>query len=344
MKKFIKTLFIFIIALAVLCGCAGELSGSKYESEWDRDLEEHWKTDENGEKTELGKHEFDDYDVCYTCGCQIYDWGDGRFSVNNFDKNGNILRSTSYEANGDTFEYFVDYDENGNRISSKNYENGELSMEEKYTTASNGKVIPTYYVLYYPNGEKYEWIYDSKGNQIPLSQTFFNEEGNKMEYKYNEYGQRIEKKCYSTEGEILSESYNEYSLAEDGTFYLSFTSYSDYEAIRIFEYTYNELGDWTSYTVYRLDTHSFVSGKTYEYEYDEEGRKIYKKTIENGDLREEFFYDFYEDAEGLQSYCSKYIFYIIEQFTKGHYCITTYDKSGNVLSEVSYDSLGNVIG
>ena len=161
--------------------------------------------------------------------------------------------------------------------------------------------------------------------------------------KSNEFGEVEERISYSADGEILSEEYFEYTSSEDGTRYLSFEKYCDHKEIRIFENTYNESGDWLSYTVYRLDTGSLISEEFYEYEYDSEGRKIYKKALKNGELTEEFFYDFYEDGEGIQTYCSKYIHYIRDQHVNGHYTVTEYDKYGNTISESSYDSLGNKI-
>ena len=258
---------------------------------WEYNLEEHWKTDENGEKTEFGKHMFDNYHNCSVCKSQFYDFNDGRFSVSSFDENGKLS-------------------------SSKYFENGELVSETEYAV-------------------------NSDGNEIPVRTVYIHEDGNKIDSKLNEFGETSENVCYSPEGEILFENYYEYTFLEDGTYYLSFERYLDYKETRIFEYTYNKDGDWLSYTVYRLDTNSFVYGQIYEYEYDSEGRKIYRRALENGDIREEFFYEYYEDEEGLQSYCSKYIHYINDQHVKGHYTVTEYDKNGNVVSDSSYDSLGN---
>ena len=291
MKKIISFALVLIL---LFCGCVNNEpteTPEPPELPWEYNLEEHWKTDENGEKTEFGKHIFDNYHNCSVCKNQFYDFNDGRFTVSSFDENGKL-------------------------DSSKYFENGEIVSETEYAV-------------------------NSEGNEIPVRSVYIHENGEKVDSKLNEFGQIEESVYYSSDGEIIYESYCEYTLSEDGNYYLSFERLCHHKEIRIFEYSYNEAGDWLSYTVYRLDTHSFVSGETYEYEYDSEGRKIYKKSLRNGDINEEFFYDFYEDEEGLQSYCSKYIHYINDQHVKGHYTVTEYDKHGNVVSNSSYDSLGN---
>ena len=290
MKKIVFHIFVLILALFVLCGCENTVPP---ELPWEYNLEEHWKTDENGEKIDFSEHQLDSNLVCSVCKSRIFKWDDGSSTIHK-------------------------YDENGNTVSSKTYRNGEVISESEYAIGSNG-------------------------NSFPARSVFFNDNGEKIDLKSNEFDQVVEGVCYSADGEILYEEYFEYTFSEDGTYYLSFEKYCDHKEIRIFENTYNESGDWLSYAVYRLDTGSLIFEETYEYEYDGEGRKIYKKALKNGELTEEFFYDFYEDGEDIQTYCSKYIHYIRDQHVNGHYTVTEYDKYGNTISESSYDSLGNKI-
>ena len=46
MKKIVFHVFVLILALFVLCGCEDTVPP---EFPWEYNLEEHWKTDENGE-------------------------------------------------------------------------------------------------------------------------------------------------------------------------------------------------------------------------------------------------------------------------------------------------------
>ena len=61
MKKVILLTFVLILVLSVLCGCENNASP---ELLWEYNFEEHWRTDENGEKTESGKHQLDSQDIC----------------------------------------------------------------------------------------------------------------------------------------------------------------------------------------------------------------------------------------------------------------------------------------
>lgn len=314
MKKSVLLVFALILSLAVFGGCAEENKQGIPEPKWERNAEEHWKTDENGKKTELGKHEIGHNNVCSVCGSSIISSEDGYLSINDYDENGNMTSCTAVDPDGTVYDYTYEYKENGKSIFSKTYKNGELYMENEYAV-------------------------DSDGNQISVNSVSYFEDGGKVEAKYNEYGETKESKLYSSEGELLYESVYEYSFLDDGTYYLSSELCQNYEEIRIFEYFYNERGDEISYSVYRLDNHNLVTASNYEYEYDEEGRKTYKKTLENGSLREEFFYENYEDEGELNSYCSKYIYYN----PTGNYSVYEYNELGETISTATYDTFGNKI-
>ena len=79
MKNFVLPVFISILALFVLCGCEDTVPP---ELPWEYNLEEHWKTDENGEKTDLGEHRLDNYFFCSVCKSQIIKWDDGSSTIN----------------------------------------------------------------------------------------------------------------------------------------------------------------------------------------------------------------------------------------------------------------------
>jgi len=292
MRNFIRTVFIILLVLSVLCGCAGkEAESPALEWKWEADPSGHWKIYENGEKSDFGEHDFNEISVCTVCGIESIEWNNGIISINAFDEEKNV-----------TF--------------SKNYKNGEIVAE-------------------------YEIGYNEDGTERLIYSSEINPDGLKMITEYDESGRSVKAQFFYPDGTPHHESVYEYANPDGG---MSFERYTDYEEKRIFEYGYDEKGDWISYTVYRLDTGSFVSGQTFEYEYDSEGRKICQRTFEKDDLREEIFFGYYEDAEGVHCYRSKYIYYIIEDFIKGHYTVTEYNKDGEEISQESYDSLGNKIG
>ena len=314
MKKYIGIMLVFIISLALFCGCAKGSTNLASEPKWERNTEEHWKIDENGNKTELGKHELGNNNICAVCGSFIISTEDGYSSINNYDENGNMTSCTVVDPDGTVYEYIYEYPENSESFFCKTYKNGELFMEDEYPV-------------------------DSNGNQISISYVMYSEDGSKIEAECNEYGETAKAYEYSPEGELLSEIIYEYSYSDDGTRYCSFDSCTNYQEIRIFEHHYNEFGDEISYTQYRLDNRNIISEEEYEYEYDEEGRKIYKKTLEHKSMREEFFYENCENEEGPYSYCSKYIYHN----QTGYYTVYEYNELGETISETNYDTFGNKI-
>ena len=134
MKKIVFHVFVLILALFVLCGCENTVPP---ELPWEYNLEEHWKTDENGEKIDFSEHQLDSNLVCSVCKSRIFKWDDGSSTIHK-------------------------YDENGNTVSSKTYRNGEVISESEYAIGSNGNSFPVRSVFFNDNGEKI----DLKSNEF----------------------------------------------------------------------------------------------------------------------------------------------------------------------------------
>ncbi|MBR3952667.1 MAG: hypothetical protein IKJ82_03530 [Oscillospiraceae bacterium] len=217
----------------------------------------------------------------------------------------NDLGGGSYSING--------YDENGNTVSFKEYQNGNLLSESELTADEEGNFITTHFVLYDPDGSK-------------------------IVIRYNENGDILEEKGYSPDGSLYFENINEYALSDEGFSLLKSSLYTDYTEKLKFESVYNEHNDCIIYTTYGLSGIK-ISSLESEYEYDEEGRKIYGKTTEYKRLKNEYFFDYYEDENGTQSYCCKEIYYN----EMGGHTVFEYNQNGEVLSETCYDPYGNKV-
>ena len=316
-----KKIALFILAAVLVfsfCACADETSETEVitgipEGAWDRNIEEHWKTDENGEIIYSGEHQFNESTACEICGCEIIDWGDGSYDISDYDGYGNIRRSTLYENGevvGDSvYEYF--YNDYGNILLSSRYDNGTLVEECSYSVNTEGYSVLTGSVTYFTDGTK-------------------------SEYEYNEDGEIKNEHAYSAEGYLLFDSTYEYELASDGTSYLSKLTETDQIEEKIFEYVYNENGDFVTYTEYDF-YNAVLYTEEHEYEFDDEDRKTYHKTVVNGVIAEEIFFAYHEEEYGWWSYYDKQIVYNED----GSYTVYRYDENDELLSEESFDSNGN---
>ena len=145
LKKYFAVLIALIMVFTAFAGC------SKEESEetevpfgpvkWDRDINEHWITDEDGEKLNLGEHELDEIGICAVCKSEIIDFGDGFIEIYNYDEQGNLSRLSSYTSDNqciDDCENIFEYDENGNVVHLEVYQNGFLCGESEFSYSSEG--------------------------------------------------------------------------------------------------------------------------------------------------------------------------------------------------------------
>ncbi len=320
MKKLFSIAFVLILALAMLSGCSeseepGTLPEEIPEENWDRDAFEHWQNGENGEKLNTAEHEIGEDWVCAVCKSEIIDWSDGSYDVMNYDENHNILRQSTYASDGTVTEFTTEYvyDENGNIISSKGYENGVLYTEDEY-------------------------MIDPDGNQIQTRSTMYLSDGLKQVTEYN--GPEIARiDTYYADGSLYYESVHEYALSDDGMYYLSGITETDHSQEITYEYKYNEQNDCIAFTEYNSDK-MVVYTETTEYEYNEEGWTVYKKSTVNGLPSEEIHYGIFDDGEGGRwTYYEKHIVYNAD----GSYTVFEHDENDEIINETSFDANGNEI-
>ncbi len=322
MKNFIRIAVIAILALALFCGCADDYSSTEVisdipEGRWESDPEKHWKTDKDGEIVYSGEHENLDDWVCDICECEIVDWGDGSYNIHSYDGYGNIIKSVSYEngeiAGESSYEYL--YNDYGNMLFSRCFDNGVLIEECSYAVDTEGYSVLQESKIYYEDGTYEIATYRPDGD--------------------------LEKSViYDENDNICAETIREYSPTADGNgSFPSKDTITDYLANekRIFEY--NEQSDQTYFAEYDLED-NLVHEEISEYEYDDQDRKTYHKTVVNGVLTEEIFFGYHEEEDGWWSYYDKQILYNED----GSYTVYRYDEKDELLSEEFFDASGNKIG
>jgi YD repeat-containing protein len=141
-----------------------------------------------------------------------------------YDTEGNVIKCTSCEPNGDNrqeTEYEYEYDAKGNVVEGTGYSYGYVSEKQEYD--DRGNIIKvTYYDIEAEaegidsfNGYN-EIIYDDSNNEI--KSTWYDSEGDidsYDEYEYNTKGDRT-KIIYYTDGKVVSETEFEYEYEYDG--------------------------------------------------------------------------------------------------------------------------------
>ena len=316
----LKKFFILVLALMlVLSACSAnepEVTEVPEDATWDRNFSEHWINGENGEKLNVGEHELDEIWLCSVCGSEIIDWGDGFFDVYNYDDQGNLERHSSYSSDGeciDDYQNIFEYDESGNVIYLKVYQNGSICGESEFSYSSEG------------------WTYESRC-------TTYYSEGNYTVEEYNENGSNLFFRDFDAEGNLVTESINDFAPDQYGYEYLAKSTTTDYSTG--FEYInqYNEHNDLTRIEEYD-DAKNLIHDESREYEYDEEGRRSHVKTYLGGVITSEVIFGYAEDESGWWSYYDTEITYSED----GSYTVCKYNENDELLSKVHYDANGNPV-
>lgn len=316
MKKILTILLSCGLALAVLSACGHTHTAT---GDWDRDAKEHWQLCECSEKMEVAAHELDDESVCSVCGSEVWDYGDSA-DVYNYDENGNMLRSTSFDAEGSVVSETIweyTYDEDGNMQQVKIYTDGVLTEEEFYAAGEDGEFYKESIMMYHEDGSKTKNAYDANGNVIYMA-------------------------SYNADGKVEHESWSEYAQTEDGEFYEAKVE-STYEDGSKMVCEYTEYGDPITRVSYYADgTVDFE--ERYEREYNEDGDMLWEKTYRDGVL----FHEIVSYASGSDESSSwRYIEKEIDYYEDGtklttEYCVegpvkeTYYNADGSVDSVVTY--------
>ncbi len=222
-------------------------------------LEEGLECNENNSKL-LEEREYLIENVIVTARDMV--WNDGSYSREEYNEEGNCIRSTSYNRRG-ILTYETTYDENGNTQWTKGYdERGNIEYETRFEYDSNGNLL--------------KYIYNSIA---------YPENSNREEYEYDGNGNIIKQRSYSSSDQLLNITIYEYDENKQNTlyayYYYSFRSLEDekpyYSGWESNEYTYDNHGN--------VETRVYVSGyenddgiqdestyyESYEREYDGNG-------------------------------------------------------------------------
>ncbi|MBR5310724.1 MAG: hypothetical protein IKU42_06355 [Oscillospiraceae bacterium] len=299
LKRILAFTFAFML---VLSGCA---SGESAEINWESDFNEHWVTNENGEKTKIAEHDLVDDKVCSVCGSEIYDYGDG---------SGEVYRYLDVEKN-----YISSY---------KIYENGELVQDvtAEYEFDENEKC--TYCAVYLDGKLVEEYLYTES------TSIYYEEDGSYSKRIDNEDGTSVYI-MYNADGTLDSERYHAPKNADE--VYLEKSVSFDYEAGIKYVIEYNVEGNPIHHEMYDFDENLL---STIIYEYDEKGYPVYQANYEGETLSVELYFVTKFDAEGNWfSQPTKEIIYN----ENGGYTVYEYDEEGTFVSEATYDANGNKI-
>lgn len=211
--------FIMLVSLFAGCGKQEHEPEQKHEhvavSEWDRDVDSHWRLCDCGEKMDIAQHVLE-YNTCTVCGTII-----GSVYLSNKNEHGDIVRQ-SYFAMDDPScldEEFVteyEYDEAGNYIQAIHYHNGQLSLIELYTTNSLGNYV--------------------------CNSIYFRVNGYEVT-DYDEQSRTIRSRIFGNIWNPLADIQYQYEISEYGRYYVSCeTNYYPYRGQSIVT-AYNERGD-----------------------------------------------------------------------------------------------------
>lgn len=308
MKKMLTILLSCGLALTVLSACGGHTHTA--EEGWDRNAKEHWQVCECGEKMEVAAHELDEMDICTVCGSEVWDFGDSA-DVYNYDENGNMLRSTSYDAEGNVVTETIrehTYDADGNVQQVTIYTDGVLIEEEFYAAGEDGEFYLESIMMYHEDGSKTENEYDENGNVTYMA-------------------------SYNADDEIEHESWSEYAQTEDGEFYEAKVTESYEDGTKLVA-EYNQYEDIVTRVMYDANG-AVVYEERYEREYNEEGDPLWEKEYEDGVLIREIPYYISGSDEDMSWRCPGKT---IDYYEDGTKLVTEYNENGDLGKEITYNA------
>jgi len=282
---------------------------------WERNGTEHWKLCECGEKLDTAAHELDDADLCSICGSEVLDWGDGTLDVTDYDEHGNTTRSSSFSKGGELLQEYIynrEYDADGNLMVETVFCDGVLTTENRYTTDENG-TWQNGYVDYY-------------------------EDGTVTDVEYNPDGEIIRTRFFDEDGKLESESTSEYAYTDEGESYESV--YTETLADGTKGYVeYNQYGDVVKREYWNPDG-SLQFSEVYEYDYDEDGNRLWIKEYRDGVLTFEVL-NYAEGSDGEGSYW-RYPENTIDYYEDGSRLLTYYGVDTEVAKETFCGADGTV--
>ena len=282
---------------------------------WERDADNHWQVCECGENVNAASHVFDDADRCTVCNSEVWDLGDGMFDVHTYNAHDELVRATSYDSDGSISSeqvYEIEYDADGNRASEKYYESGVLQGETLYAPCEDG-VYAVKYISY-------------------------QEDGAKDINEYNESGDLISFVSYDADESKLCECLYEYAVSAHGASYEAKNYDYDYQSEVLYISEYNEYGDQISRAVCDLDGNE-KSMDRFEYEYNENGDKMWLKQYTNDVLVHEILA---YKVVFTEEYIMRFPETVIDYNEDGTKLVTVNGDNGEIAHEACYNADGTV--
>ncbi|MBQ9832855.1 MAG: hypothetical protein IJO48_03885 [Clostridia bacterium] len=316
-KKTLTAILSCSLTAAMLSACSIAGSGNAGHThspsdEWDRNAQQHWHACECGEKIDAADHSITD-SVCSVCQSKIWDFDDS-VEVCNYNEQGELIRSTLYDADGNAssdIRYEFEYNADNIRISTTVYENGRMIEKTEYATNADGESIAVKITNWLGDGLSVINEYDENGDVTAM-------------YSYDEANK------------LTFEGHYEYSLTADGESYQSKLEEHDLTTDTKYACEYNEYEDILSRIFYNTDG-TVKSSERYEYGYDENGKKLWCKTYTNDILTYEVVsYASGSDGESSWRYPKK----AIEYYDDGTKLVSEYDEKGNPYIETYFKADG----
>jgi len=325
MKKTAIPFLTAVLALILLTSCGAEDTAENgvghihTHSGWECNVTEHWRTcTDCGEITDAGAHTLVDGYLCSTCSSEIWDYGEGMYDVSMYDEQGNLIRNTSYAADGTVeseYAYEYTYDADGNILKAFFYVDGVLNGEDEYTVDAEGDRLPVRSVYYYDDGSTSVQEYDAFGDSV----SYIYSDGNNT---------------------VITEEYYEYTENSEGDRYAFRTTSRSYDEGIIYITEENEYYDMVRVTRTDFDG-NVLRDSRYEYTYDAEGNKTALKRYENDVLVEE--YPEYRTVE-TDEYSMRFPASVIEYGEDGSKTVSVNGDYGEPVSVTYYDGSGNITG
>lgn len=305
-----KMFFILLAALFLtVFACAEDVVLPTFA--WEHDGLNHWQLDASGAAVNLGPHDTGDGWLCTVCGCEVLDWGDGCYDVTDYDAYGNVVRYSSYDAEGNLMDEIINVltlNEDGLPLKALEYFNGVLCGEYIYTVSEDG-----------------DWL--------PVSYTAWNDDGTTSVNQYDEHGNCVYAAVYEADGALIHETISEFAPIEDewfGTWYYECKTTSRFASGETFYDEHNEYGDPVCSR--STDAEGIVWADTaYEYEYQDD-MKVWCKRYSFGVLEIESFYN--ENGSCVKE---------TEYLEDGSTIVSLYEDNGDAISITTYDADGAVV-
>lgn len=279
LKKVMGLLIIGCAISVIITGCESsnkENKTSKKEEVVSGQLEisydKHWYETKSGVKDEAD-HVLED-GVCAVCKAEIGE-DDGYKWVSLSDKNGNQIRSITYEKDGKVkfdMRYEYEYDKDGCEIGRKDYEFGTLINEYKHKIKKEDGILISSYteevITYNEDGTKI--VEKNDENAWPVKEIKYDKDGNK-EYEYKIVNKFNKNDCIESikkyDGEtLIIEIKSEYDKESN---ILCEKTYEYGKLAKEEKYSYEDgYGYVSKEIIYKKDGTKKVT------KYDEEGNKI----------------------------------------------------------------------